>query len=168
MRSSQALAQSVFGLGKDSCSAGALGRGSSPTWPRIQNGLAGGRPRRQVWNRAIGPMSSDRRDALGDKDRSNVGCLYEPVEVKAVLSRGASSALHVSSPYCRGVGRSAMRSVARATIASPYIRQLRSGLPQCCMHGLSLSRDGANLGDGTFAKQASSHTSDPPTRPGAR
>ena len=62
----------------------------------------------------------------------------------------------------------AMRSVARAMIASTYIRQLRSGLPQCCMHGLSLVRDGANLGDGTLAKQTSSHTSDPPTHPGAR
>ncbi len=101
----------------------------------------------------------------------NVCCLYEPVEVKVVLSCCASflsgcssSALHVLSPFI--VGGSG--DVARAMIASTYIRQLRSGLPQCCMHGLSLGRDGANLGDGTLAKPTSSHTSDPPTRPGAR
>jgi len=31
----------------------------------------------------------------------------------------------------------ASRSMARAKIASPYIRQLRYGLPLCCMHGRS-------------------------------
>jgi hypothetical protein len=30
----------------------------------------------------------------------------------------------------------ASRSMARAMVASAYIRQLRSGLPLCCMHGL--------------------------------
>ncbi len=48
-------------------------------------------------------------------------------------------------------------------IASPYIRQLRSGLPQCCVHGPSQNGDGTNLYHGTFAKRTSSHTSNPPT-----
>ncbi len=33
---------------------------------------------------------------------------------------------------------------------------------------IALVRDGANLGDGTHAIRTSSHTSDPPTRPGVR
>jgi hypothetical protein len=31
----------------------------------------------------------------------------------------------------------ATRSMARAIVASTYIRQLRSGLPRCCLHGRS-------------------------------
>ncbi len=41
-----------------------------------------------------------------------------------------------------------MESVVLATIATAYIRQLRFGFPQCCMHGLSLDMDGTNLGVG--------------------
>jgi hypothetical protein len=38
--------------------------------------------------------------------------------------------------FWRGLmGRFTSISMARATIASTYIRQLRSGLPLCCMHG---------------------------------
>ena len=38
--------------------------------------------------------------------------------------------------FGRGVmGRFTSMSMARAMIASAYIRQLRSGLPHCCMHG---------------------------------
>jgi len=40
------------------------------------------------------------------------------------------------------MGGSVDESVARAMIASTYIRQLRFGLPQCCMHGLSRGRMG--------------------------
>jgi hypothetical protein len=36
-------------------------------------------------------------------------------------------------------------SMARAMIASAYIRQLRSGLPLCCMHGRSRGKDGTHL-----------------------
>ena len=41
---------------------------------------------------------------------------------------------------------------ARATIASPYIRQLRYGLPPCCMHGRSREKDGAHLHNGRLAR----------------
>ena len=41
---------------------------------------------------------------------------------------------------------------ARATIASPYIRQLRYGLPLCCMHGRSREKDGAHLHNGRLAR----------------
>src|SRR6266480_2821644 len=37
---------------------------------------------------------------------------------------------------------------ARAMIASPYIRQLRYGLPLCCIHGQSRGKDGAHLHNG--------------------
>src|SRR5262249_214317 len=39
----------------------------------------------------------------------------------------------------------------RAIIASTYIRQLRSGLPRCCLHGRSRRRDGAHLSNGRLA-----------------
>jgi hypothetical protein len=41
---------------------------------------------------------------------------------------------------------------ARAIIASPYIRQLRYGLPLCCMHGRSREKDGAHLHNGRLAR----------------
>jgi len=37
-------------------------------------------------------------------------------------------------------------------IASPYIRQLRYGLPLCCMHGRSREKDGAHLHNGRLAR----------------
>jgi hypothetical protein len=62
-------------------------------------------------------------------------------------------------PSCRALFRSRMcfrpglatRSMARAIIASTYIRQLRSGLPRCCLHGQSRRRDGAHLSNGRLA-----------------
>ena len=45
----------------------------------------------------------------------------------------------------------ATKSMARAIIASTYIRQLRSGLPRCCLHGRSRRRDGAHLWNGRLA-----------------
>src|SRR3974377_1703402 len=41
---------------------------------------------------------------------------------------------------------------ARATIASPYIRQLRYGLPLCCIHGRSREKDGAHLRNGRLVR----------------
>jgi hypothetical protein len=41
---------------------------------------------------------------------------------------------------------------ARAMIASPYIRQLRHGLPLCCIHGQSRGKDGAHLHNGRSAR----------------
>ena len=61
-------------------------------------------------------------------------------------------------------------SMARAKIASPYIRQLRYGLPLCCMHGRSRGKDGAQLHNGRLVRPKSamgfdSNTSDRPTPP---
>ena len=49
-------------------------------------------------------------------------------------------AASTSSPFasgCSSLAGSASMSMSRAMIASAYIRQLRSGLPLCCMHGRS-------------------------------
>ena len=46
-----------------------------------------------------------------------------------------------SSVYPAGL---AARSMARAIVASTYIRQLRSGLPRCCLHGRSRRWDGTS------------------------
>ena len=61
----------------------------------------------------------------------------------------------------------ATKSMARATFASTYIRQLRSGLPRCCLHGRSCRRDGAHLSDGRLASAdlRCGHTATHPTRP---
>ena len=61
----------------------------------------------------------------------------------------------------------ATKSMARAMFASTYIRQLRSGLPRCCLHGRSCRRDGAHLSDGRLANAdlRCGHTATHPTRP---
>jgi len=64
----------------------------------------------------------------------------------------------------------ATKSMARAIIASTYIRQLRSGLPRCCLHGRSRRRGwdsslGRQIGKCRFAIRFYSHTSDPPDTP---
>jgi hypothetical protein len=61
----------------------------------------------------------------------------------------------------------ATKSMARAMFASTYIRQLRSGLPRCCLHGRSCRRDGAHLLDGRLANAdlRCGHTATHPTRP---
>src|SRR5262245_35028483 len=60
--------------------------------------------------------------------------------------------------------------MARAMIASTYIRQLRSGLPLCCMHGLIAqegwdSSRGRQKGSTNSAKRFHSHTPDLPNAP---
>lgn len=61
----------------------------------------------------------------------------------------------------------ATKSMARAMFASTYIRQLRSGLPRCCLHGRSCRRDGAHLSNGRLASAdlRCGHTATHPTRP---
>src|SRR5262245_16430537 len=61
----------------------------------------------------------------------------------------------------------ATKSMARAMFASTYIRQLRSGLPRCCLHGRSCRRDGAHLSDGRLANAdlRCGHTATHPTCP---
>jgi hypothetical protein len=81
--------------------------------------------------------------------------------------------LHVSARYSdpRVVSAGlATMSMARAMFASTYIRQLRSGLPRCCLHGRSRRREGTHLSDGRSARCRSamrtySHTSDLPDTP---
>src|SRR5215467_8468959 len=60
--------------------------------------------------------------------------------------------------------------MARAMVASAYIRQLRSGLPLCCMHGLIAQEGwdysrGRQKGLAPAAKRFLSHTSDLPDAP---
>jgi hypothetical protein len=61
----------------------------------------------------------------------------------------------------------ATKSTARAMFASTYIRQLRSGLPRCCLHGRSRRRDGTHLWDGRSASAdlRCGPTATHPTRP---
>ena len=87
--------------------------------------------------------------------------------------RGAFALRHqwlatCSSPRVEGVQQVQRRCPwARAMIASPYIRQLRYGLPLCCIHGQSRGKDGAHLHNGRLARpslrwfSAATH----PTRP---
>jgi hypothetical protein len=78
--------------------------------------------------------------------------------------------LRVSARYsdhgcaCAGL---ATKSMARAMIASTYIRQLRSGLPRCCLHGRSRRKDGTHLIDGRSASAdlRCGHAATHPTRP---
>src|SRR5215470_16969760 len=70
-------------------------------------------------------------------------------------------------------GGLAAKSMWRAMFAPTYIRQLRSGLPRCCMHGRSRRRDGAHLSNGRLASAnlrcgPTSHTSDLPDTPTGR
>jgi hypothetical protein len=59
---------------------------------------------------------------------------YGPEE-RSVVEFFLTSSLFASG--CLSFAGSASMSMSRAMIASAYIRQLRSGLPLCCMHGRS-------------------------------
>ena len=63
----------------------------------------------------------------------------------------------------------ATKSMARAMFASTYIRQLRSGLPRCCLHGRSCRRHGLifemQICRRRSAMRTYSHTSNPPDTP---
>jgi hypothetical protein len=76
--------------------------------------------------------------------------------------------------YCvlraRHLAGLASRSMARAMVASAYIRQLRFGLPLCCMQGLIAQKGwdssrGRQKGLAPAAKRFLSHTSDLPDAP---
>ena len=60
--------------------------------------------------------SLGQKQTFGDTTRK-VCSLYEPVGVKVVLSRRASSALHVLSPYCREQVRREVRGTCDDRIA---------------------------------------------------
>ena len=94
------------------------------------------------------------------------GVDYTPVYYLSVSRVSA----HYSDNGCCFLAGLATKSMARAIIASTYIRQLRSGLPRCCLHGRSRRRDGTHLSDGRSARCRSamrtySHTSDLPDTP---
>src|SRR5262245_12907054 len=87
-------------------------------------------------------------------------CLFYPVFVSARV-------IPIADVFWQALLRSPW---PRAIIASTYIRQLRSGLPRCCLHGRSRRRDGTHLSDGRSASCRSamptySHTSDLPDTP---
>jgi hypothetical protein len=88
----------------------------------------------------------------------------------------------MGTPVCYYLQRALFRSrmcfrqvllrspLARAIIASTYIRQLRSGLPRCCLHGRSRRRMGLILMTADWQRAQSampcdSHTSDLPDTP---
>src|SRR5499433_3864503 len=102
-------------------------------WPLLQRPPPSGGPR---------PLqqSSTTAGLMGRVD-------YTPVCYLSVLSVSA----HYSDDGCCFLAGLATRSMARAIIASTYIRQLRSGLPRCCLHGRSRRRDGAHLSNGRLA-----------------
>ena len=85
-------------------------------------------------------------------------------------SRGVGWVSSLFRPQGSSLAGLASRSMARAMIASAYIRQLRSGLPICCMHG-RIAQEGSGLIPRTAewldhsAKRFLSHTSDLPNAP---
>src|SRR5215813_10425433 len=76
------------------------------------------------------------------------GVDYTPDCYLSVLKCQARIIPITDVPFLAGL---ATKSMARAIIASTYIRQLRSGLPRCCLHGRSRRRDGAHLSNGRLA-----------------
>ena len=59
----------------------------------------------------------------------------------------------------------AARPMARAMVASTYIRLLRSGLPSCCLHGRSRRWDGAQLMNGRWLQPICEMEEQPRIRP---
>jgi len=92
------------------------------------------------------------------------GSITLPVCYLSVLS---VSAHYSDNGCCFFLAGLATKSMARAIIASTYIRQLRSGLPRCCLHGRSCRRDGTHLSNGRAARAnlRSGPTVTHPTRP---
>jgi hypothetical protein len=59
--------------------------------------------------------------------------------------------LSLSPVIGSSIAGSASMPMLDAMIASAYIRQLRCGLPLCCMHGRSRRQDGTHLWHGRLA-----------------
>jgi hypothetical protein len=74
---------------------------------------------------------------LPSRNRAHAAIRRAPDRYRTPLS------ISRGSPHVKRVQQVQRRCPwARATIASPYIRQLRYGLPLCCMHGQSREKDG--------------------------
>src|SRR5262245_19855428 len=71
--------------------------------------------------------------------------------LSVILSVLSVSAHYSDDGCCLFLAGLATKSMTRAIIGSTYIRQLRSGLPRCCLHGRSRRRDGAHLSNGRLA-----------------
>ena len=115
--------------------------------------------------RRVGIALAARRASLPSRNRAHAAIRRAPDRYRTPLS------ISRGSPHVKRVQQVQRRCPwARATIASPYIRQLRYGLPLCCMHGQSREKDGAHLHNGRLARAKSamgfaSHASDPPNAP---
>jgi hypothetical protein len=95
--------------------------------------------------RRVGNALAARR-ALSSRNRAHAAIRRAPDRYQTPLD-------FRDSPLCEACSAGpAPMSMARATIASPYIRQLRYGLPLCCMHGRSREKDGAHLHNGRLAR----------------
>src|SRR5215471_10119209 len=103
-------------------------------WPLLQRPPFGGpRPLQQ---------SSTTAGLMGRGSLTLLSVVY--------LSRVSARIIPITD-VCFFLAGLATKSMARAIIASTYIRQLRSGLPRCCLHGRSRRRDGAHLSNGRLA-----------------
>ena len=90
------------------------------------------------------PTSAARKISQGRRDGAARRACPWQIEHRAMLARYRWQLLVWLSPVYPGFASwtgPASRSMARAMIAPTYIRQLRSGLPTCCMHGL-IAREG--------------------------
>src|SRR6516165_7079236 len=95
-------------------------------WPLLQRPPPSGGPR---------PLQQSSTTARLDGSGRLHSCLLSVLSVSARYSDNG----------CCVLAGLATKSMARAIIASTYIRQLRSGLPRCCLHGRSCRRDGTHL-----------------------
>jgi hypothetical protein len=95
----------------------------------------------------VGIALAARRASLPSRNRAHAAIRRAPDRYRTPLS------ISRGSPHVKRVQQVQRRCPwARATIASPYIRQLRYGLPLCCMHGQSREKDGAHLHNGRLAR----------------
>jgi len=102
------------------------------------------------------------RDLRADRD-----CSFGPHErSQGQGNRTLSQTVYTSD---RGPQRVQRRCPwPRATIASPYIRQLHYGLPLCCMHGRSREKDWAHLTAADWRRQICDGFRQPHIRPAQR
>jgi hypothetical protein len=124
--------------------------------------------------RTIGRTSGERgrKFTFGRRDSTpSVGLVLKRSSTRGYTAEHPTDIKRLATSSCPRVER--VQQVqrrcpwARAMIASPYIRQLRYGLPLCCIHGQSRGKDGAHLHNGRLARpnlrwfSAATH----PTRP---
>jgi hypothetical protein len=121
--------------------------GFLPPRPRIV--AAGARRCCQGW-----PLFSGHPPPGGSGLYSNRARRHAYGSGRLILLSVTCDSVFVSARYSdhgRVAAGLATNAMARAMFASTYIRQLRSGLPRCCLHGRSRRRDGAHLSNGRSA-----------------